>query len=72
MIMYGVILSFGSAATVYGVIAKLRETNHLKPEPGKASWTRLPICAAAKDILLSVIEVVSDTNTTCGQQSLDR
>ena len=25
-----------------------------------------------KDILLSVIEVVSDTNTTCGQQSVDR
>ena len=42
------------------------------PESGKASCTRLPICAAAKDILLSVAEVVSDTNTARGEQSVGR
>ena len=36
-----------------------------------ASSTRLAICAEVKDILLSVTEVVSDTNTACGEQSLD-
>ena len=37
-----------------------------------ASSTRLAICAEVKDILLSVTEVVSDTNAACGEQSVDR
>ena len=37
-----------------------------------ASSTRLAICAEVKDLLLSVTQVVSDTNTACGEQSVDR
>ena len=37
-----------------------------------ASSTRLAICAEVKDLLLSVTEVVSDTSTACGEQSVDR
>ena len=71
MITYDGILSFGSAATVYGVIAKLGETILSKVASADASSTRLAICAEVKDILLSVTEVVSDTNTACGEQSVD-
>ena len=39
---------------------------------GNASSTRLAICADVKDLLLSVTEIVSDTNTACWKQSLDR
>ena len=54
------------------VSVKLGETILSKVASANASSTRLAICAEVKDILLSVTEVVSDTNTACGEQSVDR
>ena len=72
MIMYGAILSFGSAATVYDAIAKLGETILSKVASADASSTRRASCAGVKDLLLSVTGVVSGTNTACGEQFVDR